>query len=479
MIKTKYLILFWIVALIIFTFICIYRLRLFAPTPEQNKQLYMLYNNNNTKSLMNNFNNFIDVDSLSIAKQQDNGNLETQPDNVISYIDNIVKNDKIINMPSCEDVYDDDIAVRGLGYNNCKSANADYFTRNLDSKKKYGYNKSLSDLCPVSTKSDEYINCMTQLLNKFNTNAKITNKINTEMTESLNNRIQVRYNILDDIEIALNPYIYDKNQLEFVNNRTLGEPKNPTSDQISNLASNYFQSKYENSINLFTNITNNNIDIDIGKRSNSSASASANANANDRHNSIEKFVITQEIYNIDSYIETHFFGIFTPIKGQYLAFNNLTVTLTYEIVKDTKKPMQIDYSTNTKDNVDKNPNPNTNLNPNPNPYNNPQNIYKVLLTIIDNNTGVQIIYKIINIDFYLQYKNIIKLELFDYTIVNTTQLNDTLKLQRILTILGIKANSRLLISISEFTSSEHKTHTTYKLLNSDMNTIMSLEKQKK
>ena len=74
MIKTKYLILFWIVALIIFTFICIYRLRLFAPTPEQNKQLYMLYNNN-TKSLMNNFNNFIDVDSLSIAKKQSNSNL--------------------------------------------------------------------------------------------------------------------------------------------------------------------------------------------------------------------------------------------------------------------------------------------------------------------------------------------------------------------------------------------------------------------
>ena len=62
------------------------------------------------------------------------------------------------------------------------------------------------------------------------------------------------------------------------------------------------------------------------------------ANANAKHNSIEKFVITQEIYNIDSYIETHFFGIFTPIKGQYLAFNNLTVTLTYEIVKNTKKP---------------------------------------------------------------------------------------------------------------------------------------------
>ena len=460
MIKTKYLILFWIVALIIFTFICIYRLRLFSPTPEQHKKLYMLYNNN-TKSLMNNFNNFMDVDLLSIATQQDN---------VISYIDNIVKNDKIINMPSCEDVYDDDIAVRGLGYNNCKSANADYFARNLDSKNKYGYNKSLSDLCPVSTNSKEYINCMSQLLDKFNTNAKITNKINTDMTELLNNRIQVRSNILDDIEISLNPYIYDKNQLEFVNNRTLGEPVNLTTDQISDLASNYFQSKYENSINLFTNITNNN--IDIGNLASDSANSSANssASANARHNSIEKFVITQEIYNIDPYIETHFFGIFTPIKGQYLAFNNLTVTLTYEIVKNTIKPIQRDNNTNTKDNADKNPNPNQD--------NNPQQLYKVLLTIIDNNTGVQIIYRIINIDFYLQYKNIIKLELFDYTIVNTTQLNDTLKLQKILTLLGIKANSRLLISISEFTSSEKKTHTTYKLLNSDMNTIMSLEKQK-
>ena len=106
---------------------------------------------------------------------------------------------------------------------------------------------------------------------------------------------------------------------------------------------------------------------------------------------------------------------------------------------------------------------------------NTQELYKVFLTFIDNNTGAQIIYKIINIDFYLQYKNIIKLVLSDYTIDNI-KLNDTLKLQQILTLLGIKSNSRLLISISEFTSSENKTHTTHKLLNSDINTIMSLEK---
>ncbi len=436
MIKTKYLILFWIVALIIFTFICIYRLKLFSPTPEQYKQIYMLYNNN-TKSLMNNMNNLNNFSNVEPS------------DNVISYIDDIVKNDKIINMPSCEDVYDDNLAVRSLGYNNCKSANADYFSRNLDSKKKYGYNKSLSDLCPVSTKSDEYINCMSQLLNKFNTNAKITQNINTDMTELLNNRIQARSNILDDIEISLNPYIYDKNQLEFVNNRTLGEPNNPTTDQITDLASNYFQSKYENSINLFTNITNNNIET-----------AASN-------NSIETFEKTQEIYNIDPYIETHFFGIFTPIKGQYLAFNNLTITLTYKIVKDTIKPMQRDASSsnNTENKTYNNMETKT------------QEFYKVFLTFIDNNTGAQMIYRIINIDFYLQYKNIIKLELFDYTIVNI-KLNDTLKLQQILTLLGIKSNSRLLISISEFTSSENKIHTTYKLLNSDINTIMSLEKQK-
>jgi len=348
--------------------------------------------------------------------------------NLIQYVNDIVKHDKITDIPECVNVYDDNIAVRSLGYNNCSSANADYYARNLDINQKYGNANSLAQLCPISTKSDSYMNCMQQLLNKFNTNANILDSINTDMTNLLNKRLSDRTNVLNNVEISLNPYLFSQNQIDFTNNMTLGEPINPTSDQVLENVNNYYLTKYDGSKSGFSNIPQN--------------------------ITHENFASNLEIYNIDPYIENHFFGTYTPIKGQYLAFNNLTVTLNYILDTPTKSLNQESLPALPLQN---------------------QSVKKVFLTIIDNNTNAQIVYRVNNIDFYSQYKNVIKIDLFDQTI-NSTQPTDTQTLQQLLNILGITVPNRLIMTINEFTSSENITRKTYKLLNTDMNTIMILEK---
>ena len=75
----------------------------------------------------------------------------------------------------------------------------------------------------------------------------------------------------------------------------------------------------------------------------------------------------------------------------------------------------------------------------------------------------------------MQYKNVIKIDLFDQTL-NSTQPTDIQTLQQLLNILGITVPNRLIMTIDEFTSSEKITRKTYKLLNADMHTIMILDK---
>ena len=385
------MILIWVIVLILFTFFCVYRLSGMTPRPTQ-------FNVQNNEQLP--INKFANIDDI---------NPQPTSDNIMTYIENIQKADSLKNTPGCNTIYDDNIAIRSLGYNNCESANADY---------KYGYPKSLSELCPVTTKSEAYMNCMRNLLNKFNQNANILDKINTDMTSILNKRLNNRSDVLNNIEIAMNPYLFNNEQVNFNNSMTLGEPLNPTPDQILNNVNNYYQSKYGFSKSVFNNIPSK---------------------------SIENFASDLEIYNIDPYIQTYFFGVYTPIKGQYLAFNNLAITLDYDIGQEI-------VNTGT-----------TNV------------VNKVLLTIVDNNTNAQIVYRVINIDYYLQYKNVIKIDLFDQ-IINSAQPSDTQSLLQLLTTLGITVPSRLIMTLDEFTSSENITRQTYKLLNTNMSTIMVLEK---
>lgn len=482
MIKTKYLILCWILVLIVFTFFCIYRIPLYIKNNKKKQSIYNNFYNITVASALAPAQSSPLIPSSALApetsqsqeqeltqeQEQSPEVLKTIPleTNIIQYIDNIAKNDKIIDIPQCENVYDDNVAVRSIGYNNCKTANADYFTRNLDSKKKYGYNKSLSDLCPVSTNSDKYVNCMQKILTKFNTNANIVNKINNDMTGIINDRIRHRDTILDNIETTINPDIYSKEQQDFNINMILGEPKNLSVDQIAEHAITYYNYKYGNSKSIFTNI-NNNTNTSVN-----TISAAQSINNVLQYNKQllqynkqllhEKFTTNIDIYTIDPYIKTMFFGFYMPIKGQYLVFNNVSVSLTYEI--ENQQMQQENQATYVSSD------------------NNTQQVYKVFLTIIDNNTKVKIIYSVINIDYYLHYKNIIKIDILNKVISNTDKdtdkdtLNDSNALQQLLITLGIITPCTLLMSISEFTSSEHITRQTYKLLNLYLNTIMSLEK---
>ena len=403
MIPTKYLILLWIVILVVFTFFCIYRLSILNPQPT---------------------NKFVDIEQSPQLPQPSQMVIpNTTSQNIIDYISAEQSKDKITDIPGCQNVYDDNIAVRSLGYNNCATANADYYHRNLDINKKYGNAKTLAEMCPVSTKSDAYMKCMQLLLAKFNTNATIMDKINADMSSILNKRLAERSDVLNNVEIVMNPYLFSKDQQEFRNNMTLGEPINPTPDQVLENVNNYYETKYGFSKSVFGDVKD-----DIK----------------------EPFASNLEIYNIEPEIEAKFFGVFIPIKGQFLAFDNLTVLLNYDTTADNTQVSSTGEVINTGK--------------------------KILLTIIDNNTNTQIVYRVINVDYHLQYKNVIRIDLFDQTI-NSSQPSNTQALQQLLTTLGITTPNRILLSVDEFTSTENITHKTYKLMNSSNDTIMIMEKQ--
>ena len=74
------------------------------------------------------------------------------------------------SIPGCDKLFDDHVAVQRLGYSNCQEAYGDYVKKNLDTKKLYDTNRSLQDMCPITTKSDKYMKCLNDLYSKFNTN---------------------------------------------------------------------------------------------------------------------------------------------------------------------------------------------------------------------------------------------------------------------------------------------------------------------
>ena len=85
-INKQYFILFWIIALILFTFYCIFRLKYITEK-------------------------YYDIPVSSVP-------LTTVPKDIISYINNIQLKNKITDTPDCEGVYDDNYKVGDLGYNN-------------------------------------------------------------------------------------------------------------------------------------------------------------------------------------------------------------------------------------------------------------------------------------------------------------------------------------------------------------------------
>jgi hypothetical protein len=297
---------------------------------------------------------------------------------------------------------------------------------------------------------------MKQLLNKFNTNANIVDNINKDMSNIINNRIQNRNNIIAGIETDLNPFLNSQNQRDFYNANLLGQDLYPSPDDSLRYIDNYYMDKYGIRKNIFDNVTTEHF--------------TTTTTQSTPQNKTQLNQPTQSLANsdfdlkntLDPYIESNFLGVYKPIKGQYLAFDNLTLILNYKL-----KPNSSSNSSSTSSNELNNPGNNTTNNSKRN----------IMLSIVDNNsdTQTQINYNVLDIDYYKAYKNIIKLEI-DEVKIDEVANTDSQSLKQLLIILGIELPTRLFITIDKFTSDEGKTRYTYKLLNINMDTIMIMDK---
>jgi hypothetical protein len=429
MLSTKYIILFWIITLVLFTFYCIFRLWYMSP-----------YNKNN-------FYNIIGIGG--------NQQSATTSYNAISYANDILAQDKIQDIPTCSQIYDDNLGVRALGYRDCNSAFSDYITRNLDSNNKYGFSKSLNEYCPETTKSPLYVQCMGNLLNKFNTNANIFQGINTDMTDSINKRLQDRSDIINDIQLSIAPYVANKDIIDFKLQTGAGllDNKNQNANDSLNQINNYYQSKYGISKSIFANtpILSNDTIIE-------GFQTDANADLG---------------ITVDPYIIRTFFGNYKPVKGQYLAFDNISIILDFAIpeITTTTTPMTTRPATSTRQALATRSTRSTGK---------ISSIYNngiLQLTITDNNTNSNIVYQISDIDNYQAKKNVVIMTISNQT-VNNNSSGNIQNLQQLLVALGITTPTKIIMSIEIDRNDAGLEYRNYKLMNIAMDTIMVLKRIK-
>ena len=381
----------------------------------------------------------------------------TRP-NAIKYVNKILANDSITNIPACKDMYDDNYGVRALGYSSCNNAYADYIAKGLDSAKLYGQTKSLNDFCPITTKNPIYMDCMATLLNKFNINANIFQNVNSAMSDSINKRIQDRSDILNDIQLDTASYISSKDVMNFKAQTGLLDDINKSSDQKLYESSIYYKGKY-------ANFSRSGFNSNINDNSSSLSSS----------NIIESFYSnTKSIINVDPYIVTNFFGNYIPVKGQFLAFNNIIVSLNFDEYRtsDNDESISIENPFAINDGISKNTVPITTASmENKNP-----NSGSVSLTITNNATNGSIIYNVNGIGNHEGKKNAIALDISSQTI-NTYNVGDDQALQQLLMVLGINIPSKLIITIKQVTSDSGKMRWSYTLMNINMDTIMVMKKK--
>lgn len=402
-IPTKYIILCWIIALILFTFYCLFRLwYLGAP-----------------------------------ARMDKFDNSGTNP-NAVQYIENLLAKDKITDIPACANVFDDNYGVRTLGYRSCNNAFSDYLSKGLDANNKYGASRSLAEYCPVTTKSPQYMQCMATLLEKYNSSANMIQGAINDVSSLVNKRLQDRSNVLNEIQLAVKP-VAEVQEFE-TNSGLLGTADQSTDDKLYD-ASQYFQGKYGARVNVFANVPV-------------------------RNKITEGFTDTN--ISVEPYIISNFFGNYIPVRGQFLAFDNLQISLNFDkaqeapdITKTASMP-EINLSsgggggsTTAGDNVS-----------NPN---------KVSLVITDNNTNGRILYDIGKIDYYNKEKNAIVLDITKQLLTNIKPGNMQ-NLKQLLQLLGVSSPTRLIITLEQTISDSGTKRWTYKVMNLNMDTVMVMKK---
>lgn len=409
MISTKYIIFIWIVSLIIFTFYCIFRLWYMSSTAS-----------------------FEDI-------------IEPTKYDAISYINDLLKQDKIQNIPACASVYDDNVGIGILGYRSCKDAYQDYFTKGLDMNEKYGYSKSLSELCPESTKSPQYLQCMKNLLNKFTISANIVNGVNNDMSQSINQRLQERSDILNDIQLDMAPYLSNSDIKDFKIKTGAGLLSNSSkqTDELLRGISMYYKSKYGVSQSAFADISN-----------------TQPTQQQTNQSQIKK---PGEII-IDQYFANTFIGNYKPVKGQYLAFDNILISLDFEL------PIEIPSNLRTTSNTGS-----SNMESKDSNRKIVSNKGKLNLTITDNDTKALITYSIDKLEKYQEKQNAISLSISSQ-IINTNIVANTQTLQQLLYLLGLNIPTKIIMTIEIQKNDLGLEYRTYKILNQSLDTIMVLRR---
>ena len=409
MISTKYIIFIWIVSLIIFTFYCIFRLWYMSSTAS-----------------------FEDI-------------IEPTKYDAISYINDLLKQDKIQNIPACASVYDDNVGIRILGYRSCKDAYQDYFIKGLDMNEKYGNSKSLSELCPESTKSPQYLQCMKNLLNKFTISANIVNGVNNDMSQSINQRLQERSDILNDIQLDMAPYLSNSDIKDFKIKTGAGLLSNSSkqTDELLRGISIYYKSKYGVSQSAFADISN-----------------TQPTQQQTNQSQIKK---PGEII-IDQYFANTFIGNYKPVKGQYLAFDNILISLDFEL------PIEIPSNPRTTSNTES-----SNMESKDSNRKIVSNKGKLNLTITDNDTKALITYSIDKLEKYQEKQNAISLSISSQ-IINSNIVANTQTLQQLLYLLGLNIPTKIIMTIEIQKNDLGLEYRTYKILNQSLDTIMVLRR---
>ena len=417
-IPTKYIILFWIIALILFTFYCLFRLWYLGASARV-------------------------ASARGMDKFNDTGIAVTTNPNAIQYADNLLARDQITDVPACANTFDDNYGVRALGYRSCNDAYADYIVKGLDTSNNYGATKSVADYCPVTTKSPQYMQCMATLLEKYNSGANMLQGVTNDMSALVNKRLQDRSNVLNDIQLEIAPYASSKDIQEFEFDAGLLGTANQTSNDKLYSASQYFQNKYGSSVNVFANVPNNPV-------------LNSSTTNKEFTGIIEGFSVVS--ITVDPYIVSNFFGRYSPVKGQYLAFDNLEVSLDF---MDNTAIAPATATTEESSQQELGPGP--------------SNSGKVSLTINDINTNGQIIYNIGKVDYYEKMKNAIVINITGQT-TNVIDAGDDQNLRQLLMVLGISIPTKLVIMLEQIVSDAGVERWTYKLLNLNMDTIMVMKK---
>jgi hypothetical protein len=280
-----------------------------------------------------------------------------------------------------------------------------------------------------------------------------------DMTELVNKRIQDRSNVINDIQLAVAPYTSNKVIQDFKVNAYSGVgagllgATNQSSDDILYNASNYYRGKYGSSVSVFANIPH---------IANSSSV-------------LEGF--TSVSITVDPYIVSNFFGGFTPVRGQYLAFDNLQVSLDFaEAVAEATSGTATTTPQTTRMQAIRIPTTTTiPSGARGSGSDEPSNVGMVELVITDSNTNTRISYNIGNVDYYEGTKNAIVLDITSQN-VDVINANDNQALQQLLVLLGVAVPSKLVVMLEQTVNDTGKARWTYKLMNLNMDTVMIMKK---